>query len=216
MNTPLATLISRQAQRQNKISNHSIRTLSLYHHHLFPEKELQSVFRRRDRYHNQHLNLKPSTSHQNNSKGNKMKFTPLPAPLAVSNADSHPSTIRKTVDQESSYPCRRCLHDGKTGEEILLISYNPFLGSSPYTGPGPIFVHRECTRYECDGSVPEQQARRLLSVRAYDPEHMMVDMGVVQGRELKGKVVEIFTNDKVEYIHIHYAGAGCFAVRVDR
>ncbi|KAL2865903.1 DUF1203 domain-containing protein [Aspergillus lucknowensis] len=142
-----------------------------------------------------------------------MKFTALPAPLTIDT----PKSILKPVDATESYPCRRCLQDAEIGENVLLLSYDPFLGSSPYTAPGPIFVHHPaCLPFRCDGSVPDQQARRVLSVRAYDAKHMMVDQGVVPGRELEGKAEEIFRDGNVEYIHVHYAGAGCFAVRIDR
>ncbi|KAL2834765.1 hypothetical protein BJY01DRAFT_252846 [Aspergillus pseudoustus] len=150
-----------------------------------------------------------------------MKFTPLPAPLEIDLSKS----VLKPVTEEWSGPCRRCLTDARTGESLLLLSYNPFLGSSPYTSPGPIFVHYpECDRaYICDGSVPEQQARRPISVRAYDSDHMMVEGVVVvsggggrAGFELQKKLEELFEDSKVDYVHLHYAGAGCFAVRVDR
>jgi hypothetical protein len=44
----------------------------------------------------------------------------------------------------------------------------------------------------------------------------MVDAGVVQGHELAEKAQAMFIDSAVEYIHVHYAGAGCFAVRIDR
>ncbi|KAJ0415050.1 hypothetical protein BJY00DRAFT_318244 [Aspergillus carlsbadensis] len=142
-----------------------------------------------------------------------MKFTPLPAPLSDNPSEY---SVLKTVTEESSAPCRRCLTDAKVSETVLLTPYNPFLGSSPYTSPGPIFVHYpDCTAYICDGRVPEQQKRRTISVRAFDADHMMVDGIVVPGAELEGKLEEVFKDMKVDYVHLHYAGAGCFAVRVD-
>lgn len=140
-----------------------------------------------------------------------LHFTALPAPLDT----NQPSTTPRTVTSNLSFPCRRCLQDGVLGEEMLLVSYNPFLGESPYTGPGPIFVHRNCQQYQCDGSVPDQQRRRLLAVRGYDKDHMMGKFEVVNGDELKGKAEELLSAG-MEYLHVYYAGPGCFAVRVDR
>lgn len=144
-----------------------------------------------------------------------LQFTALPNPLVVDLENTN--TISKMVDEPNSFPCRRCLEDGQLGEEMLLISYDPFPATSPYTGPGPIFVHRkDCVRYQCDGSVPDQQRRRLLSVRAYDANHMMVGFVVVEGKDLADRAESLFADAKVEYLHAHNAGPGCFAVRVDR
>jgi hypothetical protein len=141
------------------------------------------------------------------------RFTALPVPLVVDQERS----ISEMVDAENGYPCRRCLKDGHLGEEMLLVPYDPFLAVSPYSGPGPIFVHRkDCTRYQCDGSVPEQQRRRLLSVRAYNASHMMVDFAVVEGNSLTERAESLFADAKVDYLHVHYAGPGCFAVRIDK
>jgi hypothetical protein len=102
---------------------------------------------------------------------------------------------------------------------MYLIPYNPFPASakdSPYQGPGPIFVHaHECEKYS-KKEVSEQQTKRLLSVRAYDGEHMMADYATLQGDGLVQKAIEMFADEKVAYLHVHYSGPGCFAVRVER
>jgi Protein of unknown function (DUF1203) len=144
--------------------------------------------------------------------GHSLKFIPLPTPLPL----DHPSTATITVDGENAYPCRRCLMDGKLKEEMLLLSYDPFLGDSPYSGAGPIFVHKEpCAPYQ-GVDVPEQQRRRLLSLRAYDRRHMMVDAEVLQGIELQEVARGMLEDNGVEYLHVHNAKPGCFAVRVER
>jgi hypothetical protein len=152
-----------------------------------------------------HLTTKESTTLS-------LKWVPLPAQL---NVDQH-GVVTKVVDEDNSYPCRRCLHDGQIGEEVLLISYDPFLGDSPYRGASPIFVHRQpCTLYQ-DTAVPDQQRRRLLSVRAYDARHTIVDADVVEGSKLQQISEKFFVDPQIQYLHIHYAKMGCFAVRVER
>lgn len=169
-----------------------------------------------------------------------MKFIPLPAPLDT----SRPTTLQFTRDESfGSAPCRRCLTDAKLNDKVLLVSYNHFLPDrrgTPYSGPGPIFVHAEDCHYEPvkvqgrdsigdddgddDGVVeweeetPDQLRKRVLSVRAFDKGDVMVWSGVVDGKELKGKAEEVFGTDGkgVEYIHVHYAGAGCFAVKIEK
>lgn len=102
---------------------------------------------------------------------------------------------------------------------MFLISYNPFepgAKTSPYQGAGPIFVHtNECDTYS-GSKIPDQQLRRLLSVRAYDKEHMMLNADVLQGEGLAEKAREMLTDEKVEYLHVHNAKRGCFAVKIER
>ena len=141
-----------------------------------------------------------------------LKFVPLPALLSLSQSN----TVTMTAGEENSYPCRRCLLDGSINEQMLLLSYDPFLGDSPYRGAGPIFVHKKsCTPYQSD-TVPEQQRRRLLSLRAYDRGHMMVGAEVLSGSELEDVAKKMLEDAKVEYLHVHNAKPGCFAVRIER
>src|SRR5205823_12673846 len=108
-----------------------------------------------------------------------MRVIPLPAPL-----EDDPGAVRVVADEPHSYPCRRCLRDADVGDTMLLLGYDPFLGSSPYAGRGPIYVHeRECAPFASD-DIPAQLTRRLLSVRAYDERHMLVDADVTEGLEL--------------------------------
>lgn len=136
-----------------------------------------------------------------------LKFTALPAPLVVDPENS----VSNMVDDPRVFPCRRCLEDGLLGEEMLLVPYDPFPVASPYTGPGPIFVHRkDCMRYQCDGSVPDQQRRRLLSVRTYDANQMMTGRTLVGGKDLAERAESFFADAKVDYLHVHYAAPGVF------
>lgn len=111
---------------------------------------------------------------------------------------------------------------------MRLISYDPFLGSSPYRQPGPIFVHEDpkCKLADftagIEAEVPDQQyLKEQLALRVFDGKHMMVGFEVVKGRELVEKTEEWF--EKMErngsegpYAHVHYAAPGCFAVRIDK
>jgi hypothetical protein len=138
-----------------------------------------------------------------------MRVTPLPAPLT-----DDPAAIRVRVDKPNAYPCRRCLQDGEVGETMVLRSYDPFVGASPYSGPGPIYVHdRDCTAFDGD-AVPDQLTRRLLSVRAYDERHMLVDADVLEGVELENAAARLLRD--ASYLHVHNARPGCFAARIDR
>jgi hypothetical protein len=137
-----------------------------------------------------------------------MRVTPLPAPLS-----DDPGAIRVRVDKPNDYPCRRCLQDAEVGETVVLLSYDPFVGTSPYSGPGPIYVHdRECAAFDGDG-IPDQLTRRLLSVRAYDERHMLVDADVIEGTDLPSTAQRLLNG--ASYLHVHNARPGCFAARID-
>ena len=139
---------------------------------------------------------------------------PLPAPLP-----SDPDGARTiVVDEADSYPCRRCLRDARPGETVLLLSYDPFVdgADTPYRQPGPIFVHAEPCTYEPHVDVPDQLARRLLSVRSFGDDHLMLGGVVVQGVELAAAADRLLDDEDVSYLHVHNAGPGCFAARIDR
>lgn len=138
-----------------------------------------------------------------------MRVIPLPAPLI-----DDPGAVRVVADAPHAFPCRRCLRDAEVGEALLLLGYDPFVGASPYAGRGPIYVHeRDCTPFAGDG-VPDQLTRRLLSVRAYDERHGLVDAEVTEGTELEAVAQRLLAGDAA-YLHVHNARPGCFAARVD-
>jgi hypothetical protein len=137
-----------------------------------------------------------------------MRVIPLPAPLT-----DDPGAVRVRVDKPNAYPCRRCLRDAEPGEVVVLCSYDPFLGVSPYSGPGPIYVHeRDCAPFAGD-ELPDQLTRRLLSVRAYDQQHMLMDADVVEGAGLADAAERLLRG--ASYLHVHNARPGCFAARIE-
>ncbi len=125
------------------------------------------------------------------------------------------------VADDTGYPCRQCLRDAEIGDELILVSYDPFTGSSPYRSASPIFLHRSpCTPIESgpieSGAVPDQLARRTLSVRAFDSAEMMVDAALIDGADLSGTIHRLLSNADVHHLHVHNEPRGCWAARVDR
>lgn len=55
-----------------------------------------------------------------------------------------------------------------------------------------------------------------MSVRAFDKEHMMKNATVLPGRGLAEKAKEMLADETIEYLHIHNAKPGCFAVKIER
>lgn len=121
-----------------------------------------------------------------------------------------------TVSESNTAPCRRCLTDAQPGDDVFLVSYDPFNVDSPYRCASPVFVHAgDCERYE-GSEIPEQQRRRLLSVRSFDADAMMHEAEVVDGTDLDAALDKMFADEAVEFIHVHNAKPGCFAVHVAR
>jgi hypothetical protein len=126
---------------------------------------------------------------------------------------------RYIADQKPGYPCRVSLVDAEIGESLLLLNFGHLTSSTPYRSIGPIFV-RESARETYVGidEIPEVlRARgRLLSVRAYDSNDMLAGAVVIGTAEIDQSIQEFFADRQVAYLHVHYAGPGCFACRVDR
>ncbi|MCJ1334472.1 hypothetical protein MMC10_011184 [Thelotrema lepadinum] len=143
-----------------------------------------------------------------------LKYVPLPTPLQAI-PPNHP---QRTATSSFRPPCRRCLLDASPGETLYLLSYDPFPtdSTSPYRGLGPIFVHTHaCKPFEGE-MLPERQLRRLLAVRAYDEEDMLVGSEVVKGEELERVAGGMLADGKARWVGLWNAGPGCFAVRVER
>src|SRR5919202_828694 len=112
-------------------------------------------------------------------------------------------------------PCRRCLRDASAGEPLVLAPYDPFTVRSPYAGEGPVFVHADgCEPFE--GRETEQVTGRTLSIRAYDADAMLTDAAVLPGERFEEAARDMLDDPDTAFLHVHFAGPGCFAFRVDR
>ena len=57
---------------------------------------------------------------------------------------------------------------------------------------------------------------RIISLRAFDKDDLMIDADIADGREVKALIARLFADARVAYLHAHYAKRGCYAARVDR
>ncbi len=137
--------------------------------------------------------------------------------FALSDSELAARDIRRVVaDEPHSAPCRVTLEDAEPGERLLLLPFDHHVASSPYQASGPIFVREKAaSAFDAVGKLPSVFEGRLLSVRAYDENGMMLDADVVEAdpRTLFDK---FFANPDVEYLHVHYARRGCYSCRVER
>ncbi|HEY7259208.1 MAG TPA: DUF1203 domain-containing protein [Gaiellales bacterium] len=122
------------------------------------------------------------------------------------------------VAGDGPYPVRCCLSDAHDADGVVLASVMPFRGDSPYAARSPVYVHAErCAGYsENAGVVPDMLRGRLLSVRAYDGMHMLSGTEVLPGEGLEGAIERLLGDAPGAYLHVHFAGPGCYACRIDR
>ena len=124
---------------------------------------------------------------------------------------------RYTVDKTPGFPDRIELRDLLPGETALLVNYTHQDAATPYRASHAIFV-REGAEQTCSliDEIPEVMQRRMLSLRAFDSTHMMVDATLVDGRQARETVERLLGNDAITYIQAHYAQRGCYAARIER
>lgn len=124
---------------------------------------------------------------------------------------------RVLVDEKPGFPCRVSLVDAEVGETVLLVPFVHHDVLSPYRASGPVYVRRSArTASPAADEVPGMFRHRLLSVRAYDGAAMMAGAKVVDGKELEAAIRRLFADERVAYLHIHNAGAGCYNCSVVR
>ena len=126
-------------------------------------------------------------------------------------------TQRAIADDATSFPCRVSLAHAAPGEELILISFEHQGAHSPYRATGPIYVRQAANvAFDAVNVIPEPVRTRLLSVRAYDAQDLIVEAEVVDGKAIEPLIAAFFRRDDVAYLHVHYARRGCYACRVER
>jgi hypothetical protein len=124
---------------------------------------------------------------------------------------------RYVANAKPGFPCRVSMEDAEPGERVILVPYCHQPADTPYRASGPVFVREGAVeRPIAPGAVPELLRSRVLSLRAYNAKHLMVDADIADGGALEAALGRLFENDRVAYVHVHYAKPGCYACRVDR
>ena len=124
---------------------------------------------------------------------------------------------RVVATEKRGFPCRVSLVDAEVGEELLLLPYAHQPAASPYRASGPIFVRKGADQRFLElNEVPEYVSLRLMSLRAYDSAHMIVDADVCEGQSVAPAIERLFSDARVQYIHLHNAKRGCFSCLVRR
>lgn len=137
--------------------------------------------------------------------------------FAMSDAVLRTLGARRVVADGDGFPCRVSLAHAKVGEELLLLNYEHQPGASPYRSRHAIYVARGSTEaFDQVDVVPEVIRTRLVSVRAFDRDHMIVDADVAEGKDAAALFERLLANPETEYLHVHNAKRGCYSARVER
>jgi hypothetical protein len=124
---------------------------------------------------------------------------------------------RYVVDAKPGFPDRIEVRDLELGETALLVNFTHQPADTPYRASHAIFVREWADRtYDGVDTIPDVLRVRVLSLRAFDAEHMMVDADVVDGRDVEQVIAKMIGNLRASYVHVHYAKPGCYAARIER
>ena len=142
-------------------------------------------------------------------------FRPL---FGLSDEDlNHHNARRFIADGKSGFPDRVEIRDAVPGESVLLVNYEHQPARTPYRASHAVFIREGAeTRYDRIGEIPPALSTRLIALRAFDADHMIVDADIANGAALEPLITRLLTNPAAAYLHAHYAKRGCYAARIER
>jgi late competence protein required for DNA uptake (superfamily II DNA/RNA helicase) len=125
--------------------------------------------------------------------------------------------IKMIVDEFPGFPCRVSLQDATIGEDVILLPYQHHKTDSPYQATGPIFIRKNAIDVALAiNEIPTMLLHRLLSLRCYNKDGIMINATVVEGKIVSETLQELFTKKEIAYVHVHNAKPGCFNCVVER
>jgi len=125
---------------------------------------------------------------------------------------------RHVADRRSKLPDRIELRDAQPGESLLLVNYFHQPADNPYRASHAIFPRESAAAVPFNGvdEIPPASASRVISLRGFDTDDMMVDAEPSDGAVLNEGIGRLFANPEIAYIQAHFARHGCYAARIDR
>jgi hypothetical protein len=124
---------------------------------------------------------------------------------------------RVAVDHAPGYPDRIEVRDAAPGESVLLVNYTHQPADTPFRSSYAIYVREGAeTVYDAVDRIPEAMRRRMIALRAFDEEGMLIDADLADGSALEPLIARLLADPKAAYLHAHYAKPGCYAARIDR
>lgn len=141
-------------------------------------------------------------------------FAPL---FELDNAELEAKGMARMTVDNPNFPCRISLRDCELGDEVILLNHLSHDGNNPYRASHAIFVSKSAAEAaDYADTVPPALDRRILSLRAFDAQGMMVEAALAQPGEADPVIRKLLGNPAAAHIDAHNAIRGCFAARIDR
>ena len=141
------------------------------------------------------------------------RFTEL---FSLSDEELKARGALRTVAENNGYPCRVSLTDATPGDEVILVNFEHHAVDTPYRSSFAVYVRPGERTYDEVNQVPIQLRKRLLSLRGYDANGMLIDADVIEGAQLESGIERMFARERIQYLHAHFARPGCYAARIVR
>jgi hypothetical protein len=125
--------------------------------------------------------------------------------------------VRMNVTKKPSFPCRISLADRDVGETVLLVNHVSHDVANPFRASHAIFVTEGVDEAaEFIDQIPTAFLTRMLSLRGFDEDGMMVDALVAEPGEAEAGILQLFGNSTIRTVHAHNAARGCFFAKIER
>lgn len=124
---------------------------------------------------------------------------------------------RVVADTCPGFPDRVALRDAEPGEALWLVNHVHQNAETPFKASHAVYVLTSAKeRYDRVDEVPTVLRSRVISLRAFDDEGMMVNADLRDGANVEEGIHDLLADPRAAYLHLHYAKFGCYACRVDR
>ena len=124
---------------------------------------------------------------------------------------------RYTPAAGEAFPDRIALSDAPVGQSVLLVNYVHQPADTPYRASHAIFVREDTyDRFDAINQIPPMLLTRVISLRAFGVDHMLVDADLADGAALEAPIQHLLANPDTAYIQAHFAKQGCYAARIER
>ena len=142
------------------------------------------------------------------------QFRPL---FDMSDAELRGLGALRVIADDPLMPCRVSMEHAELGEELLLLNFEHQPANTPYRATHAIYVRKVAHQaFDAVDTIPEVLASRLLAIRAFDAQHMMIDAEVCEGAQAAEMFERFLANPRTRYLQVHNARRGCYAARVER
>jgi len=140
-------------------------------------------------------------------------FLPL---YGLSDGELAKYRARRVMVDGSGFPERIEMRDAQPGETLLLVNFEHQSADTPFRSSYAIYVREGATERWSGDHVPAVLRARLLSMRGFSADGMLVDGDVIDGAAAETVIERFFNDPKIDYIHAHAARYGCYLARIDR